>query len=1612
MPLRSNEMKNERSTISPAKTTVTGPIRIFGSLFLIILGAMNVLSWGIQIREQLDYALSGTPTLIKIKEDVLNNRISFGKFGYGKLRSNRDNFSLEAFLPRFESNSIFESPDLAVSKNDDVDSVNPGSTTTYRIRIKYFGETDLPGAIFKDPAALGLSKVPGSIMCSSLVPNLCDPLNLPTISQLEGGGFLLPTLKKNDVYEILIKATVTATSGTVLNRATITLEGQTGNNGGDDEDTVRTADLKITKTDGSVEYTPGSPISYTMVVTNLGPFDATGVSVSDAVPSSITGTTINCVASGMASCGTNASSGNNVSYTGISIPYDAANFLTITVSGTVNPSTTGDLVNAATVTPGQQTDLNLDNNTATDTDTPKYIADLKITKTDGKGDYVPGNPITYTIVVNNLGPSDATGVSVSDAVPSSITGTTINCVASGTASCGANGNVGNNVSYTGISIPAGAANYLTITVSGTVNPSTTGDLVNTAMVTPGPQIDPNPNNNSDDDVDTIVPQDFSDAPSSYGAPWHIIDPTLQIGPLIDAESAPIPTLDASGDDLNKPTNDEDGIDPLVGFPKHFHNVQTSYSVKIRNVLNTTGSDASLYAWIDFDNDGKFEANEFTSTPVPNGTSGSNTFTLTWSNITFSNSLHFKPHYFRVRITTDTLTDEVGTDSDDRSNDPASNGEVEDYSFNDPGETGSVQICKQLAPNDSTPLDTYFTFSVTNVVDAQDANFSLTPGTCSRIFGVNAPKVTVTEGASGNTRIFDITAITGLPSPGNSVTIAKDIPNRSVEVTIPSDPAPVSIVTFINQSTAGQGTIEICKQLAQGDPIPVGTNFTFTVTGAVNPAQATITIPAGAFGTPTCTAPILVATGSQTITEVQRPNTIVSAITVNPSDPTDNIKLGNRSVTINVTESGVNDERVITFTNQTTRTGYLEICKDAQGPDVTGSFSFTVEGSPGNTYSVPVGACSLPIEVTIPQVGNSPFTAKVTELKKENYKLVDVTTSPTNALNGPIVFDAGFDANGAPLADNTNGGYVVVNLTVGGTANQKIVHFVNQAMPGLIKVCKITADLTNIPDGTLFTFTISGMKGPLPGTGATISFDVPAGPAPGYCAFAPETWIVGTPLFIGENGISTANTKPLPLDGNATGKGPNTQAALSVSSITSSTSFLPAPVSGYNFGIPVNPDFKTPIAGYKAYAAIAARNTTATMTFTNFVYRPAVLKLCKKSTSPTVPLGKPFNFTIEAKDPATSWPYPTQTITVPVGSCVFVNGPFPENVNFPGIGPFNYDTEIIVTETAAPGTSVSSITSPTGTVTEDLPNRKGTMRLNQAMLPNFLFNEMVFTNSPASGSTARRALSDFDGDGKSDIAVFRPTEGNWYWLSSQNSTVNAIHFGSTGDKIVPGDYDGDGKTDFAVWRPSNGSWYIQRSSLGFTALQFGTSGDLPAQADFDGDGKTDTAVFRPSNGTWYVMGSTAGFSAVQFGANGDKPVAADYDGDGKADIAVFRPSEGNWYVLKSLGGLLGIHFGISTDKVAPGDYDGDGKTDYAVYRDGSPGVWYLMRSTAGFTVVPFGTTGDIPAAGDFDGDGKTDVSVFRPSTGSWYLQRSTSGFSASQFGAASDKPVPAGYLPQQ
>lgn len=281
---------------------------------------------------------------------------------------------------------------------------------------------------------------------------------------------------------------------------------------------------------------------------------------------------------------------------------------------------------------------------------------------------------------------------------------------------------------------------------------------------------------------------------------------------------------------------------------------------------------------------------------------------------------------------------------------------------------------------------------------------------------------------------------------------------------------------------------------------------------------------------------------------------------------------------------------------------------------------------------------------------------------------------------------------------------------------------------------------------------------------------------------------------------------------------------------------------------------------------------------------------------------------------------------------------------------------------------------------------------------------------------QKAPFDYDGNGRTDLSIYRPSPGEWWYLKSSNGGNAAFQFGTSSDRIVPGDYTGDGITDVAFWRPSTGEWFILRSEdFSFYALPFGTSGDTPVPADYDGDTFTDVAVFRPSTNTWFISKSSGGNNIISFGSAGDKPIPADYDGDGKADIAIYRPNGPNgsaqfWGVQSKFGNNFVFNFGAPTDKAVPGDYTGDGKADIAVWRP-STGFWFILRSgNFSFYSFPFGANGDIPSPGDYDGDGKIDAAVFRPSNTNWFIQGSNSGVQILQFGLTGDFPTPNAFVP--
>ena len=295
---------------------------------------------------------------------------------------------------------------------------------------------------------------------------------------------------------------------------------------------------------------------------------------------------------------------------------------------------------------------------------------------------------------------------------------------------------------------------------------------------------------------------------------------------------------------------------------------------------------------------------------------------------------------------------------------------------------------------------------------------------------------------------------------------------------------------------------------------------------------------------------------------------------------------------------------------------------------------------------------------------------------------------------------------------------------------------------------------------------------------------------------------------------------------------------------------------------------------------------------------------------------------------------------------------------------------------------------------------------------------VACNGPC--APARSVRADYDGDGKTDVSIWRPSTGT-FWVNRTTDGPAGIQWGANGDYAMGGDTNGDRKTDHIINRPTTpiepaDFWILHSPSYAFIGYAWGVPGDKPAIRDFTGDGVDDFAVWRESDTNFYILAPNDPnpVRVFQFGSVGDKPFVGDFSGDSKAEIAVYRPSTGVWYIAAASGNpateFTALQFGISTDKPVPADYDGDGKDDVAVFRP-STGVWYIYRSSdQQVQIVQFGTSTDIPVPGDYDGDGKYDIAIFR--NGEWWILRSSnSTVQVQQWGLAGDQPIPASYLPQ-
>lgn len=842
-----------------------------------------------------------------------------------------------------------------------------------------------------------------------------------------------------------------------------------------------------------------------------------------------------------------------------------------------------------------------------------------------------------------------------------------------------------------------------------------------------------------------------------------------------------------------------------------------------------------------------------------------------------------------------------------------------------------------------------------------------------------------------------------------------------------------------------GTLQICKTVALDSGL-TNRVFNFTVTGSAFTAASPLQVPANQCSAPFDVeqgGQVITELGTGTFTNQAGTflgGFALSSVTVRTNLGTSTLGTVNlplQTANVNIVAGGPATMLSLNVTNVPATTGVVEICK-APGLDVdvgfpggaSGIFRFTVQGvfaQPGGTalqiFQAPLGGCSGPITVVLPTPGinQTTFNVLVSELGPgiggpggpTGFALEAIASDPAGRLcQGPVPpFTAGsalllngrLNADGSVTAGANPGGGVgcfilqmatpVLPGGAAGAGNETRAIFINRSAPGVVKVCKIAGPGFSTTRPNLFRFEVRGTD---PTGAAIIRFvDVLAGPVAqgGFCQLVPivdlftptsdpatvQRFRIGTNVLVRELGISPNNINPVPAG------------QILVSNITvSNTVFAAAPVIVGGITTNPNPDLTPNAIGDGGAptadlgrAVAAARREEIVFTFTNTIFAPTVVKICKIGEAF---LGQTFNFTVAVQDPSGFiTPGLRPTVTVPVTAGTAANGGFCTVVPGGGQlgGDFNVGSTLTITEAGVTGVRVTAVGTSTGTgITPNpfVPSPTGTGATIGfgALGPGT--NVVTFTNTPGTGGRAVRF--DFDGDKKADPAIFTPSSANWTYASSANGDLRSYTFGLPTDRqLVSADYDGDGKSDYAVWR--NGTWYVYGTSNVYFERQWGLAGDIPQTGDFDADGRADFVVFRPSNGVWYEWLSRDGFHIFQFGLTTDKPVAADYDGDGKSDAAVYR--NGRWFVAGSSFGFATFDFGLAGDRPVPADYDGDTKADLAVYRGGT---WYILGSLGSFRIIEHGLATDTPVPADYDGDGKTDLAVFRASEGKWFIRRSS------------------------
>lgn len=388
--------------------------------------------------------------------------------------------------------------DLELTKTASAASVKPGQSLVYTIVVTNKGPSDATLVSLTDNIPDGI-RITGA---TSTVGTVTIPASAQDTTAANADDLTLNigNLAKDATVTITVNATVLpGTTGSITNTANVSttdtslIETITANNTGSVTTTLTPEiDLAITKTDSVDPATAGSPLTYTITVTNSGPSTATNVNVTDNLPTGVSFT------SGSASQGTVTNAAGVVTGNLGTLAPGASATMTIIVG--VNAATRGTITNTASVV-GAETEPVTNNNSASQDTVINGTVDLVITKLDSVDPVAVGGTLSYTIEVTNNGPSTATNVVVTDNLPTTL------AYVSGNSTVGTVTNAGNAVTANVGTLASGAKAI--ITVNTTVSGTATGTITNIASVVAAEAESNNANNSATQTTALVTPGSIS-----------------------------------------------------------------------------------------------------------------------------------------------------------------------------------------------------------------------------------------------------------------------------------------------------------------------------------------------------------------------------------------------------------------------------------------------------------------------------------------------------------------------------------------------------------------------------------------------------------------------------------------------------------------------------------------------------------------------------------------------------------------------------------------------------------------------------------------------------------------------------------------------------------------------------------------------------------------------------------------------------------------------------------------------------------------------------------------------------------------------------------------------